>query len=31
IPAFCTESGHRLIETAAVSGGHRFLVERGGG
>ncbi|PAP96198.1 sulfurtransferase TusA family protein [Mesorhizobium wenxiniae] len=31
IPAFCTESGHRLIETAAISGGHRFLVERGGG
>ncbi|RWK54151.1 sulfurtransferase TusA family protein [Mesorhizobium sp.] len=31
IPAFCAESGHRLIETAAISGGHRFLVERGGG
>ncbi|TIM42729.1 sulfurtransferase TusA family protein, partial [Mesorhizobium sp.] len=31
IPGFCTESGHRLIETAAISGGHRFLVERGGG
>ncbi|WP_413468538.1 sulfurtransferase TusA family protein [Mesorhizobium muleiense] len=30
IPAFCAESGHRLIETAAVPGGHRFLVERGG-
>ena len=29
IPAFCTESGHRLVETAAVSQGHRFLVERG--
>ncbi|RWN43172.1 MAG: response regulator SirA [Mesorhizobium sp.] len=29
IPAFCSESGHQLIETAAVSGGHRFLVERG--
>ncbi|RWK59535.1 sulfurtransferase TusA family protein [Mesorhizobium sp.] len=31
IPAFCAESGHHLIETAAISGGHRFLVERGGG
>ncbi|RWI11422.1 sulfurtransferase TusA family protein [Mesorhizobium sp.] len=31
IPAFCAESGHRLIETAAISGGHRFLVERGAG
>ncbi|TIM05261.1 sulfurtransferase TusA family protein, partial [Mesorhizobium sp.] len=30
IPAFCAESGHRLIETAAISGGHRFLIERGG-
>ncbi|PWJ87183.1 MULTISPECIES: sulfurtransferase TusA family protein [Mesorhizobium] len=29
IPAFCFDSGHQLIETAAVSGGHRFLVERG--
>jgi tRNA 2-thiouridine synthesizing protein A len=29
IPAFCSDSGHRLVETAAVSGGHRFLVERG--
>ncbi len=29
IPAFCTESGHRLIETQTVEGGHRFLVERG--
>ncbi|RVB57793.1 sulfurtransferase TusA family protein, partial [Mesorhizobium sp. M7A.F.Ca.CA.004.06.1.1] len=29
IPAFCSESGHQLIETAAVSGGHRFLVECG--
>ncbi|TJW30126.1 MAG: response regulator SirA, partial [Mesorhizobium sp.] len=31
IPAFCTECGHHLIETAAISGGHRFLVERGAG
>lgn len=29
IPAFCTESGHRLIETQTVEGGHRFLVQRG--
>ncbi|MEI8697323.1 MAG: response regulator SirA [Mesorhizobium sp.] len=29
IPAFCTDAGHRLVETAAVSGAHRFLVERG--
>lgn len=29
IPAFVGEAGHRLIESSAVSGGHRFLVERG--
>jgi len=29
IPAFCTDAGHQLIETAAGAGGHRFLVERG--
>ena len=29
IPTFCSQSGHRLVETAAVPGGHRFLVERG--
>ncbi|CAM5405495.1 Sulfur carrier protein TusA [Mycolicibacterium aubagnense] len=29
IPAFCSQSGHRLLETAAMPGGHRFLVERG--
>ncbi|MEP9399227.1 sulfurtransferase TusA family protein [Mesorhizobium sp. KR2-14] len=29
IPAFCTESGHRLVEAQAQPGGHRFLVERG--
>jgi tRNA 2-thiouridine synthesizing protein A len=29
VPAFCQENGHRLIETLAVPGGHRFLVERG--
>ncbi|WP_214469557.1 sulfurtransferase TusA family protein [Mesorhizobium sp. dw_380] len=30
VPAFCADSGHRLVESSAVSGGHRFLVERGG-
>ncbi|TWG98096.1 tRNA 2-thiouridine synthesizing protein A [Mesorhizobium sp. J18] len=29
IPAFCAEQGHKLVETETVSGGHRFLVERG--
>ena len=29
IPAFCNEFGHRLVEAAAIAGGHRFLVERG--
>lgn len=29
IPAFCNESGHRLIASEAVEGGHRFLIERG--
>ncbi|MEP9372962.1 sulfurtransferase TusA family protein [Mesorhizobium sp. KR1-2] len=29
IPAFCSESGHRLVETQAQPDGHRFLVERG--
>jgi tRNA 2-thiouridine synthesizing protein A len=29
IPAFCTENGHRLVESVSVEGGHRFLVERG--
>ena len=28
IPAFCQEHGHRLVEVAAVPGGHRFLIER---
>ncbi|MDP3895950.1 MAG: sulfurtransferase TusA family protein [Mesorhizobium sp.] len=28
IPAFCAESGHALVETQPVHGGHRFLVER---
>jgi tRNA 2-thiouridine synthesizing protein A len=29
IPAFCAEAGHRLVESRAVDGCHRFLVERG--
>ena len=29
IPAFCAEAGHSLVESFAVEGGHRFLVERG--
>jgi tRNA 2-thiouridine synthesizing protein A len=29
IPAFCRENGHRLVESFAVEGGHRFLIERG--
>ena len=30
IPAFCAETGHRLVETVStIEGGHRFLVERG--
>jgi tRNA 2-thiouridine synthesizing protein A len=31
IPAFCHEFGHSLVEAAAITGGHRFLVERGNG
>ncbi|GAA4120889.1 sulfurtransferase TusA family protein [Aminobacter aganoensis] len=30
IPAFCQDAGHRLVETKAVEGGHRFLIERAG-
>jgi tRNA 2-thiouridine synthesizing protein A len=30
IPAFCSNDGHRLVETITFDGGHRFLVERGG-
>ncbi len=29
IPAFCAESGHRLVENLSTAGGHRFLIERG--
>lgn len=31
IPAFCRESGHVLVESAAVDGGHHFVIERGAG
>ena len=31
IPAFCIDSGHRLVATEPASGGgDRFLIERGG-
>lgn len=31
IPAFCADSGHRLVATEGASaGGNRFLIERGG-
>lgn len=30
IPAFCSDEGHLLLETVALDGFHRFLVERGG-
>ncbi len=29
IPAFCTESGHRLVHSQPSPDGHHFLVERG--
>jgi len=28
IPAFCSEWGHRLLESTSVGEGHRFLIER---
>lgn len=28
IPNFCRESGHRLLDSESVEGGHRFLIER---
>jgi tRNA 2-thiouridine synthesizing protein A len=28
IPHFCQENGHRLVSSEAVSGGHRFTIER---
>jgi tRNA 2-thiouridine synthesizing protein A len=27
IPAFCADSGHKLVETVRIDGGHRFLIE----
>jgi tRNA 2-thiouridine synthesizing protein A len=30
IPAFCNDNGHRLVESRSVSGGHEFLLEKGG-
>lgn len=31
IPAFCADSGHRLVSAEDASGGgNRFLIERGG-
>nr|WP_102960977.1 sulfurtransferase TusA family protein [Mangrovicella endophytica] len=29
IPHACQMGGHRLLESSAESGGHRFLIERG--
>jgi tRNA 2-thiouridine synthesizing protein A len=29
IPAFCQEDGHTLVESKAVDGGHRFVIEKG--
>jgi tRNA 2-thiouridine synthesizing protein A len=29
IPHFCQESGHHLIASQSVAGGHRFTIERG--
>jgi tRNA 2-thiouridine synthesizing protein A len=29
IPALCHDDGHRLVDTIAIPGGHRFLIERG--
>jgi len=28
IPAFCQQENHKLVETATVAGGHRFLIEK---
>ena len=29
IPHFCSEYGHRLLETRTVEGGHQFLIVKG--
>ncbi|GGA62232.1 transcriptional regulator [Nitratireductor aestuarii] len=31
IPAFCQQENHKLVETATVAGGHRFLIEKSRG
>ena len=28
VPAFCSETGHRLLESQTVGFGHRFLIEK---
>lgn len=30
IPHFCAQDGHRLVASAPVAGGHRFVIEKGG-
>lgn len=30
IPHFCAQDGHALVSSEPVSGGHRFLIEKGG-
>ena len=30
IPHFCSEDGHRLVETQAIEGGNLFLIEKDG-
>lgn len=29
VPAFCAESGHKLIRSESMEDGHRFLLEKG--
>lgn len=29
IPHFCREDGHQLLSSAAVEGGHTFVIEKG--
>jgi tRNA 2-thiouridine synthesizing protein A len=29
IPHFCQENGHTLVASEAVTGGHRFTIQRG--
>lgn len=30
IPAFCGDDGHLLVASQSITGGHRFLVQKGG-